>query len=189
MALGLTSIAKKVIATTTRVRNNANCGCVSRWRDRYICHCIHRVHSSLSQHSSKAQTSASRVAGAYVGSDARKRCSSNSWPSVCLKRPRPHAVCAAHGSTVPHDGQQSSNWLFNRNLHYHEAVIEIGETVAVLGAGVRNPDLDVAANVESHNTQPRILFSSSAKNPLVISDWPKSTRNKTITVPSARLSP
>lgn len=108
--------------------------------------------------------------------------------------------CATHSGTfdpanaiekalLARHGEQSTNKLFNRNLHYREAVVEVGETVAVLGSGVRNPELDSATNVEGHDTRPRVLFSSSAKFPLVISDWPNATRNKTITVPSARLLP
>ncbi|HEV7555169.1 MAG TPA: GIDE domain-containing protein, partial [Kofleriaceae bacterium] len=34
-------------------------------------------------------------------------------------------------------GKKSSGWVLNKSLRYREAMIEVGETVAVLGSGVR----------------------------------------------------
>jgi len=74
-------------------------------------------------------------------------------------------------------GHKSAGWMFNKGLRYSEAVIEIGETVAVLGSGVREPDPDGAAGADGYRDGPptRLRLTSSPKFPLVISDDPSTT--------------
>ncbi|HZJ67875.1 MAG TPA: GIDE domain-containing protein [Kofleriaceae bacterium] len=73
-------------------------------------------------------------------------------------------------------GHGSKGWVFNKSLRYHEAVIEIGETVAVLGSGVREFD-PTAPPPENYRGSPptRLRLTSSARYPLVISDIPATT--------------
>ena len=74
-------------------------------------------------------------------------------------------------------GKKSSGWVFNKSLRYREAMIEIGETVAVLGSGVREPDPD-APPEDAYRGAPRtqLRLTSSAQFPLVISDDPATTQ-------------
>ncbi len=61
--------------------------------------------------------------------------------------------------------------LYHRKLRYHEAVIADGETVAVLGAGTREPDPDGSPTAAYRGEAPtRLRLTSSRKYPLVISD-------------------
>jgi hypothetical protein len=80
--------------------------------------------------------------------------------------PRQEAFLAKHGT-------KSAGWLFNKGLRYREAMIEVGETVAVMGSGVREPDPD-APPEEAYRGAPRtrLRLTSSPKYPLVISDAP-----------------
>ena len=73
-------------------------------------------------------------------------------------------------------GRDSKGWVFNKALRYHEAVIELGETVAVLGSGVREFD-PTAPPPEGYRSPPptRLRLTSSARYPLVISDIPSKT--------------
>lgn len=81
------------------------------------------------------------------------------------------AVLARHGE-VPRD------WIGNRQLHYFEAVIEIGETVAVLGSGIREPDPEGAPGALYRGMPAtRLRLTSSARFPLVISDHASTTRD------------
>ncbi|HEY5922885.1 MAG TPA: GIDE domain-containing protein [Kofleriaceae bacterium] len=74
-------------------------------------------------------------------------------------------------------GQKGEGWIFNRTLRYREAVIADGETIAVLGAGTREPDPD-APPAEAYRGEPptRLRLTSSPKYPLVISDDPSAYR-------------
>ena len=77
-----------------------------------------------------------------------------------------------------HD-QTSQGWLFNKGIIYQESIIEIGETVAVYGAGVREPDPAVTpiATDDYRGALPtRLLVSGTKDVPLVISDKASSTR-------------
>jgi len=68
-------------------------------------------------------------------------------------------------------GIASKGWVFNKVLDYSESVIEIGETVAVLGSGIREPDPDAEPNAAYRGEAPtRLRLTSSARYPLVISD-------------------
>jgi hypothetical protein len=70
-------------------------------------------------------------------------------------------------------GQDSAGLLFNRKLRYSEAVIEIGETVAVFGIGVREPDPDGGAGALYRDGPPtRVRMNGSPRFPLLISDRP-----------------
>ncbi len=74
-------------------------------------------------------------------------------------------------------GEQSEGWLRNRNMRYREAVIEEGQTIAVLGAGTREPDPDGRPTATYRGDAPtRLRLTSSRKYPLVISDDPTTTR-------------
>ena len=74
-------------------------------------------------------------------------------------------------------GHGSKGWVFNKSLRYHEAVIELGETVAVLGSGVREFD-PTAPPPEGYRSPPptRLRLTSSARYPLIISDIPATTQ-------------
>ena len=56
-----------------------------------------------------------------------------------------------------------------RVLTYHEAIIEIGEPVAVVGAGMREHDPDAPAGMY-RETAMRLRMTSGRRHPLVISD-------------------
>jgi hypothetical protein len=73
--------------------------------------------------------------------------------------------------------KKSSGWVFNKSLRYREAMIEIGETVAVLGSGVREPDPN-APPEDAYRGAPRtqLRLTSSPQFPLVISDDPTTTQ-------------
>lgn len=74
-------------------------------------------------------------------------------------------------------GQKTQGWVFNRTLRYREAMIEIGETIAVLGSGTREPD-PYAAPEAAYRGAPatRLRLTSSPRFPLIISDDPSTTR-------------
>ena len=61
-------------------------------------------------------------------------------------------------------------------LRYREGVIEEGERVAVLGAGVREPDPDAAPTSYRGEQPTRLVVASSPKHRVVISDRPDTTR-------------
>jgi len=74
-------------------------------------------------------------------------------------------------------GQKGQGWIFNKGLRYREAVIEDGETIAVLGAGTREPDPDAPPTEAYRGDVPtRLRLTSSRKYPLVISDDPSAKR-------------
>ena len=74
-------------------------------------------------------------------------------------------------------GQKSEGWVFNKTLRYREAMIEVGETIAVLGSGTREPDPNAAPEAAYRGAPPtRLRLTSSPKFPLIISDDPATTR-------------
>lgn len=78
--------------------------------------------------------------------------------------PAEEALLARHG-------QDSEGWLLNKVLLYRESVIEIGEAVAVLGSGIREPDPDAEPSAAYRGAPAtRLRLTSSARFPLVISD-------------------
>lgn len=67
--------------------------------------------------------------------------------------------------------------VFNRSLRYREAVIEVGETIAIFGAAVREPDPTAQPEAAYRGDAPtRLLMTSSRKQPMIISDSPAATR-------------
>src|SRR5262249_37502511 len=76
---------------------------------------------------------------------------------------RQEAFLAKHGRT-------SKGWIFNRGLRYREAMIEAGETIAIVGSAVREPDPD-APPEEAYRGPPktRLRLTSSTRFPLLIS--------------------
>lgn len=73
-------------------------------------------------------------------------------------------------------GKESRGWMFNKGLTYCEACIELGETIAVLGSGVREPDPNAAPAAEYRGTQPTRLRLNNARSlKLLISDDPGTT--------------
>jgi hypothetical protein len=73
-------------------------------------------------------------------------------------------------------GLRGEGVLFNKRLRYREAVIAVGETIAVLGEGTREPDPNESP-ADYRGDQPTLLrLTSSPRFPLVISDDPSTTR-------------
>jgi len=75
-------------------------------------------------------------------------------------------------------GLRASGWMFNRTLRYREGVIEIGETIAVMGQGVREPDPAAVGKVGGYRTGPptRLRLGGSARHPILLSDAPDTLR-------------
>jgi hypothetical protein len=74
-------------------------------------------------------------------------------------------------------GHASKTWGLRRSIRYTEAVIEPGAMIAVLGAGVREPDPE-ARPAEGYRSAPptRLRLTSSRQHPLVIGDDPSTVR-------------
>jgi hypothetical protein len=66
------------------------------------------------------------------------------------------------------------NWSRLIELRYREAVIEVGEQVAVLGSGIREPDLEARSDGDAYRAVggTRLRLTGSRRFPLVISDAP-----------------
>ncbi|HUQ08078.1 MAG TPA: GIDE domain-containing protein [Kofleriaceae bacterium] len=71
-------------------------------------------------------------------------------------------------------GLRSTGWVFNKSFRYREGVIEIGETIAVMGQGVREPDPDAVGKVGGYRSGPptRLRLGGSARHPILLSDAP-----------------
>jgi hypothetical protein len=71
-------------------------------------------------------------------------------------------------------GLRSTGWVFNKSLRYREGVIEVGETIAVMGQGVREPDPDAVGKVGGYRSGPptRLRLGGSARHPILLSDAP-----------------
>lgn len=66
------------------------------------------------------------------------------------------------------------NWWNTNRLVYREAVLEADERIAILGAGMREPDPDAAPTGMYRDRGPqRLRFTGTAKHPLLISDDPE----------------
>jgi hypothetical protein len=75
--------------------------------------------------------------------------------------------------------KQRRGLVFNKKLRYREAVIHVGERVAVLGEGIREPDPEAAPAGDYRGEPPtRLRLTSTPRFPLVISDAPDATRPK-----------
>jgi len=65
----------------------------------------------------------------------------------------------------------------DRRFIYRESIIGVGETIAILGSGVREPDPDAPPEAAYRGTQPTRLRMSGGRNqPMIISDDPSTTR-------------
>lgn len=75
-------------------------------------------------------------------------------------------------------GLRATGWVFNRSLRYREGVIEVGETIAVMGQGVREPDPDAVGKVGGYRVGPptRLRLGGSARHPILLSDAPDTLR-------------
>lgn len=67
-------------------------------------------------------------------------------------------------------GKRGAGWLFNKRLQYREAVVEVGERIAVLASGVREPDPDAVPGSYRGPSPTRLVLSGTAKSPIVLSD-------------------
>lgn len=84
---------------------------------------------------------------------------------------------AREAAFLQRHGTTGQGWIFNKRLRYREAIIEVGEQVAILGEGVREPDPDAPPASAYRGDQPtRVRMTSSARYPLLISDNPDTTR-------------
>ncbi len=64
-----------------------------------------------------------------------------------------------------------------RDFIYREAIIGVGETIAILGGGVREPDPHAEPDGSYRGAQPtRLRMSGSREHPLIISDHPSTTQ-------------
>ncbi len=73
--------------------------------------------------------------------------------------------------------KEPRGWVFNKSLSYRESIIAIGEQVAVLGSGVREPDPDAPPTQDYRGAMPtRLRLTNSRVHKLVISDLPSTTR-------------
>ena len=82
---------------------------------------------------------------------------------------RESAFLARHGTTA-------QGLILSKRLRYREAVIAVGETVAILGSGVREPDPTAPPQAAYRGDQPtRLRMTSSPRFPLLISDSPDTT--------------
>ncbi|MBP9204627.1 MAG: hypothetical protein KBG28_11725 [Kofleriaceae bacterium] len=84
---------------------------------------------------------------------------------------------AAEQAFLARHGMSSSGWFLNKRLRYHEAVIEPGERIAVLGRGEAEPDPDGATG-GGYREGPalRVVITGTAKAPVLLSDHPDALR-------------
>jgi hypothetical protein len=75
-------------------------------------------------------------------------------------------------------GLRATGWVFNRSLRYREGVIEVGETIAVMGQGVREPDPAAVGKVGGYRSGPptRLRLGGSSRHPVLLSDAPDTLR-------------
>jgi len=66
------------------------------------------------------------------------------------------------------------DWSTMAELRYREAIIEVGEQIAVLGSGIREPDLEARSDGDAYRAVggSRLRLTGSRRYPLVISDDP-----------------
>jgi hypothetical protein len=83
---------------------------------------------------------------------------------------------SAEAALLARHGQRDRGWIFNRALRYEEAVIAIGETTAVFGTSVREPDPEASPTGYREELPTRVRLSGSRRFPLLISDKPSTTR-------------
>ncbi len=71
-------------------------------------------------------------------------------------------------------GLRSTGWVFNKSIRYREGVIEVGETITVMGQGVREPDPEAVGQVGGYRSGPptRLRLGGSSRHPILLSDAP-----------------
>jgi hypothetical protein len=73
-------------------------------------------------------------------------------------------------------GRSGPRFRAERDFVYREAIIGVGEEIAILGSGVHEPDPAALPDAAYRGTQPtRLRMSSSPKHPMIISDHPSTT--------------
>ena len=83
---------------------------------------------------------------------------------------------ARESAFLQRHGTSGQGWMFNKRLRYREAIIEVGEQIAILGEGVREPDPNAPPADAYRGDQPtRVRLTSSSRFPLLISDAPDTT--------------
>jgi hypothetical protein len=72
-------------------------------------------------------------------------------------------------------GKESKGLIFNKTLRYKEGVLEEGETIAVLGVGVREPDPAAVDASRGYRELPRtrLRMGGSRKLPIILTDDPR----------------
>jgi len=97
---------------------------------------------------------------------------------------RPETPAAGTSASMTESERQAQfldeHHLSNRDwpnlveIRYREAVIEVGEKVAVLGSGIREPDLEARSDGDAYRAMggTRLRLTGSRRYPLVISDDP-----------------
>jgi hypothetical protein len=74
-------------------------------------------------------------------------------------------------------GRSEHPFPADRDFVFREAIIGVGEEIAILGSGVREPDPDAPPEAAYRGTQPtRLCMSSGRDRPMIISDHPSKTR-------------
>jgi hypothetical protein len=87
------------------------------------------------------------------------------------------APTAEQSALLARHGERSERWSGIRSLAFSEGVLEPGEDVAILGAGVREPDLHARPESGYREELPtRLRLTSSPRYPLRISDHRTTTR-------------
>lgn len=88
-------------------------------------------------------------------------------PAITTEGTRQGAFLARHHLV-------NRDWSKLLELRYREAVIEVGERVAVLGSGIREPDREARADGDAYRATggTRLRMTGSRRFPLVISDDP-----------------
>lgn len=78
----------------------------------------------------------------------------------------------AQDALLARHGQTSTGILGLKPMCFREGIVEVGETIAVLGAGIRERDAE-RTGLAGYRDEPTLLrFTSSPREPLVISDDP-----------------
>jgi hypothetical protein len=76
---------------------------------------------------------------------------------------------------LQHHGLTRRNWFHTAEVEYSEGVLEIGETIAVLGAGMREPLPERShSSAIRDGAATRFRFIGAPRFPLAISDDPRS---------------
>nr|HEX4313726.1 GIDE domain-containing protein [Kofleriaceae bacterium] len=98
---------------------------------------------------------------------------------LCNASPTFDAKASVERGFFERHGHPHYDWLLDKRARYHEAIIEVGERVAVLGEGVREPDPDAPPPDDYRGDLPtRLRIAASPESPLLISDFRDVTQPK-----------